>query len=351
MGNCGGSGKTEEDKKNAQVDAENQQSMRQEKEKVKLLLLGAGESGKSTIFKQMKIMYGVMSAEETNKMTNVVYFNTIEGMKAIVAQLNAWGLAQTVSAKDALATVSNCPITAPIDMALGAALKALWEDPAIRAVWDRRAEFQVVDSVHYFFEKLSSIMQPEYQADVSDVLHTRVRTSGVVTQRYVIDGATFEMYDVGGQRNERKKWIHCFDDVNAVIFVAALSEFNQKLFEDATKNRMEEALQLFAEQCKSPYFKDSSMILFLNKKDLFEEKIKTIDISSVTEFSDCTAPHGDVEASTRYFIDKFLKQNPPTADRELYIHCTNATDTENVNRVFTACKDIILRQHMRDSGF
>merc|ERR1719174_3577782 len=59
--------------------------------------------------------------------------------------------------------------------------------------------------------------------------YARVRTSGIVTERYCIEGSTFEMYDVGGQRNERKKWIHCFDNVTAVIFVAALSEYDQVL--------------------------------------------------------------------------------------------------------------------------
>ena len=55
------------------------------------------------------------------------------------------------------------------------------------------------------------------------------------------------MYDVGGQRNERRKWIHCFEDVTAVIFVAAISEYDQKLFEDGATNRMVEALELFEE--------------------------------------------------------------------------------------------------------
>ena len=55
-------------------------------------------------------------------------------------------------------------------------------------------------------------------------------------------------YDMGGQRNERRKWIHAFDNVNCVVFVAALSEYDQVLFEDETQNRMEEALQLFEEE-------------------------------------------------------------------------------------------------------
>lgn len=61
--------------------------------------------------------------------------------------------------------------------------------------------------------------------------------SGIVVDKYEIEGTTFEMYDVGGQRNERKKWIHCFDNVTAVIYVAALSEYNQGMFEDANTNR------------------------------------------------------------------------------------------------------------------
>jgi guanine nucleotide-binding protein G(i) subunit alpha len=113
---------------------------------------------------------------------------------------------------------------------------------------------------------------------VDDVLRSRVRTSGIIEEAYDIGGVEFVIYDVGGQRNERKKWIHCFDNVTAVIFVASLSEYDQVLFEDASINRMREAVNLFAEICNSKYFEHSSMILFLNKKDLFEKKIKSIDL-------------------------------------------------------------------------
>ena len=86
------------------------------------------------------------------------------------------------------------------------------------------------------------------------------------------------------QRNERKKWIHCFEDVNAIIYVAALSEYDQTLFEDKRQNRMIEALTLFGEMCNSPWFETTDMILFLNKCDLFEEKIMRVPINSVPEF-------------------------------------------------------------------
>lgn len=94
---------------------------------------------------------------------------------------------------------------------------------------------------------------------------------------------THSIFDVGGQRNERKKWIHCFDDVTAVIFVAAISEYDQVLYEESGQNRMYEALDLFDEICNSRWFKDTSMILFLNKKDLFEQKMKKVDIRNEEE--------------------------------------------------------------------
>jgi guanine nucleotide-binding protein G(i) subunit alpha len=104
------------------------------------------------------------------------------------------------------------------------------------------------------------------------------------------------MYDVGGQRNERKKWIHCFEGVTAVIFVAALSEYDQILFEDASTNRMMEALNLFDEICNNSFFIKSAMILFLNKRDLFAEKIKLKKISDSSMFREYQGVDNDYES-------------------------------------------------------
>ncbi len=43
------------------------------------------------------------------------------------------------------------------------------------------------------------------------------------------------MFDVGGQRSERKKWIHCFDAVTSIIFCVALSEYDQVLLEESNQ--------------------------------------------------------------------------------------------------------------------
>jgi len=254
--------------------------------------------------------------------------------------------------KDKLSLIMDADEDNGIDSEVGTAIKALWIDPGVLLAWKRRKEFQIVESVKYYFNEIDRIMLDDYVATQQDMLLARVRTSGIVTEKYVIDGKNFEMYDVGGQRNERKKWIHCFDDVTAVIFVAALSEYDQVLFEDSSMNRMVEAVSLFDEICNNRIFASSNMILFLNKRDLFEEKILNVHIGEQEAFQDFDTPMGHADYyqnGVDYFLRMFMVKNQ-NAERNVYSHVTCATDSKNVEVVFEACKDIILRGNMEDAG-
>jgi guanine nucleotide-binding protein G(i) subunit alpha len=93
--------------------------------------------------------------------------------------------------------------------------------------WERRSEYQVVESNIKYIQDIARISAPGYIPTDADILLSRVRTTGIVEESYIIDKINFIIIDVGGQRNERKKWMHLFDTVNAVIFVAALSEYDQ----------------------------------------------------------------------------------------------------------------------------
>jgi hypothetical protein len=112
-----------------------------------------------------------------------------------------------------------------------------------------------------------------------------------------------------------------------------------------------EALDLFEDICNNIFFLESAMILFLNKRDLFEEKIKTKHIRDTPSFSDFAGKDGDYDAGVQYFVDKFLSKNKSGADRQIYYHVTCATDTKNVHVVFNSCKDIVLRQNIKNSVF
>ena len=231
-------------------------------------------------------------------------------------------------------------------------------------------ELTFIHPTNRYMNELDRISETGYVPTVDDILRARVRTSGIVEESYKIDGVEFVMYDVGGQRNERKKWIHCFDAVTAVIFVAAISEYDQFLYEDDQMYRMDEAVMLFDEMCNLKHFKTTSMILFLNKVDLFREKLKTIPVridngpkkryeSFNGPFVKIGTPEAEFgnpsfeaayDAAREFFLQLFLRRNQQV-DKEIYHHITCATDTSNIKVVFNACKDIILKNNLRGSGF
>jgi len=125
-------------------------------------------------------------------------------------------------------------------------------------------------------------MKDDYVPNNEDTLKVRIRTTGIINYEYnVSDLTSILIIDVGGQRNERKKWIHSFEAVTAIIYVVGLNHYATVLFEDEHKNALHEAIDLFNEIRNSKWFKKTDIILFLNKKDLFIECLKKNTIKSL----------------------------------------------------------------------
>lgn len=104
---------------------------------------------------------------------------------------------------------------------------------------------------------MERITSEKYIPNTNDVLKSRVRTIGVVETEFKIDNLIIRMFDVGGQRSERRKWIQCFDDVRALLFVVAISEYDMTLIEDCDRNRLRESLQLFESVNNNIFFKNT----------------------------------------------------------------------------------------------
>jgi len=338
----------EERRKNNEVDRKMAEEFKKEREKIKLLLLGAGESGKTTIFRQMKLLYGAnYTQEEIAHFTTIVYLNVISMMKMLCDNAIKFDFVDYTAFQNSESYQAIQRAEDRIDSELGKHIKSLWLSEPIQRTWEKRSSFQVIESHKVYLDEIDRIIADGYTASTKDILLCRIKTTGVVTTKYNIEGTIFEMYDVGGQRNERRKWIHCFEDTTAVIFVASLSEYDQVLIEDGMTNRMGEAIKLFAEVCNNDHFKHSSMILFLNKFDLFQEKVIRIPINSVPEFSDFTGGTDPVQG-WQYFLEKFLSQNQ-NPKREIFYKITCATDTTNIQTVFDSCRQIIISESVKVS--
>lgn len=200
---------------------------------VKLLLLGAGESGKSTILKQMKIIHmDGYSKEDFEQYREVVYSNTIQSLATIIRAMETLNIpfGDSNRERDAgmvLDKISRMADTEPFEADLLEAMKRLWSDNGVQTCFNRSNEYQLNDSAKYFLDKLDEIGQANYLPSTQDILRTRVKTTGIVEINFSFKDLNFRVFDVGGQRSERKKWIHCFEDVTAIIFIVALSEYDQ----------------------------------------------------------------------------------------------------------------------------
>ncbi|XP_021265278.1 guanine nucleotide-binding protein G(i) subunit alpha-2 [Numida meleagris] len=314
---------------------------------------GAGESGKSTIVKQMKIIHeDGYSEEECRQYKAVVYSNTIQSIMAIIKamgnlQIDFGDSSRADDARQLFVLSCTAEEQGVMPEDLANVIRRLWADHGVQACFNRSREYQLNDSAAYYLNDLERIARADYIPTQQDVLRTRVKTTGIVETHFTFKDLHFKMFDVGGQRSERKKWIHCFEGVTAIIFCVALSAYDLVLAEDEEMNRMHESMKLFDSICNNKWFTDTSIILFLNKKDLFEEKIVHSPLTIC--FPEYMGANKYDEAAA-YIQSKFEDLNKRKDTKEIYTHFTCATDTKNVQFVFDAVTDVIIKNNLKDCG-
>lgn len=225
------------------------------------------------------------------------------------------------------------------------AIRALWADSGIQNAYDRRREFQLGESVKYFLDNLDKLGEPDYIPSQQDILLARRPTKGIHEYDFEIKNVPFKMVDVGGQRSERKRWFECFDSVTSILFLVSSSEFDQVLMEDRLTNRLTESLNIFETIVNNRVFSNVSIILFLNKTDLLEEKVQIVSIKDYfLEFEGDPHCLRDVQ---KFLVECFRNKRRDQQQKPLYHHFTTAINTENIRLVFRDVKDTILHDNLK----
>ena len=322
---------------------------KQQAKALKLLLLGAGECGKSTILKQMKILHkNGFSASERVEARDLVHSNTLSSIQALSQAVI--DLAIPIASPQELDTLHyflSLPVLFPSDEHI-AIIQQWYASPHIQQALSRSNEFYLLDSAPYFLSDVQRTLQPAYLPTDADILHSRLATSGIIENDFWVGNKAtlFKIIDVGGQRGERKKWIHCFDNVHAILFIASLNEYDQVLAEDTSKNRLVESLGLFEGIISLPWFKSTAIILFLNKNDLFADKVKRIDLHAY--FDEYDGGY-DYDEGLEFIKELFFSKNT-NPNKVIYLHVTDATDTSGIELVWSATANIILKQNLQRAG-
>jgi GTPase SAR1 family protein len=357
MGNCGSEEVFEDDEsqsvgielkhRSTEINRSLVNDQKVAQSQVKLLLLGAGECGKSTILKQMKILHkNGFTDDDRRECAVIIYANILQAVQALCQAVKDLDLkfssqANSVLADQVLSLRQLTPGTHVIQ-----AFQQLWSDSGVQRAFSRQNEFNFLDSAPYFLNSLQRVLQPNFIPNDQDILRARKPTVGVIEIDFWIEGTQFRMFDVGGQRGERKKWIHIFEDVRAILFIASLNEYDQVLLEDRTRNRLVESVSLFEGIIGLPWFRNTSIILFLNKNDLFQDKIRKVDLGAYFQ----TYTGGlNYEEGLLFIKDLFFSRNRDP-NKSIYAHVTCACDTKQIEFVWKATRHIVMKQNLSTAG-
>ncbi|KAL9653390.1 hypothetical protein ABK040_002026 [Willaertia magna] len=254
----------------------------------KIVLLGTLQSGKSTLFKLFAHLKRVhYSPEELEGFKGVIYSNIVLSLFKLIEEiknknsnvseeklfLNYEQIKKFINLADhgemLLATEKFW------DKDFSEMVLKIYNEPSLQKllIADNHQNFDL--NIEYFMKNFNRIQdQSNYLPVFKDCLNARVKTTGIVELHFQENDKAYNVTDVGGMRNERRKWIHIMDNINMIIFTIPLNDFYMKCYEDDSTNRLKESLLLFDEIFNSNRFIDIRKIVLFTKVDLFIEKIK-----------------------------------------------------------------------------
>ncbi|KAI6031307.1 G-protein alpha subunit-domain-containing protein [Pisolithus microcarpus] len=231
-------------------------------------------------------------------------------------------------------------------------MSSLWKDPNVKQRL-RELKLRIEESSGFFLDEISRITALRYFPTDQDVLKARLKTLGVVEHSFSIPDChrrtiEWKIYDVGGARNQRSAWAPYFDDGRSSPQTLTFL-FDQVLAEDSRVNRLEDSFLLWKSLVSNKLLTDVSIILFLNKIDLLQAKLR-----SGVRLRDHMPHYGDrpndYDNVSKYFYNKFgaLHQEfSANRERELKIHFTSVTDTRRTAIIMKNVRDIIITTNLK----
>ncbi|KAI9218643.1 guanine nucleotide binding protein, alpha subunit [Blastocladiella britannica] len=363
------------------IDREIAKARKVEETMIRLLLLGTAESGKSTVLKQLKLIHhgnlndrdsstGATLSSATNAMSgsptlgdglpmdamtwkNVIRSNLADSLHLVLANVGVHGNglrsdAAKVAAKTVMENSEALKNSSETEFeSLRGPLSTVLEDKGFKLAMSCGAKFNLLDSGPKFIQNALNIIDAQYQPSNEEILLARLPTTSITETLLDIQGNPFKVYDVNGSAKGRSAWIPFFDHCHAIVFVAAISSFDQPLPDDPFINKLMDSMMVFEKVINHPLMKKSAFMLFLNKIDLLKEKLASG--ASVHEAFPDYGGSNEYEEVSVFFAQRFasLKKNPKV---KAYVHFTWATQTSQIKTVLKLMHHTIIQLNLETAG-
>lgn len=196
----------------------------------------------------------------------LIYSNSLQAMHQLIQGAKSLKIDPEEEIDDDLYTFTSYYDNTPafeheLNDILVRAMTKIYASKFIKEALKKKHDIEMLDSSIYFLDKLSVIGASDYQPTHQDVLRARIATTGINEIEFHYKKVRLRMVDVGGQRSEQRKWIHCFDNVNGLLFIAELSGYHMTL-DDGTKNvvSIKYCLEIFQFMTwRGEYFRDGRL--------------------------------------------------------------------------------------------
>ncbi|GAW13299.1 hypothetical protein ANO14919_026800 [Xylariales sp. No.14919] len=256
----------------------------------KVLLLGASGGGKSTLINALRLS---TEAEDVrgnrSDLRALVWNNMLDSVREFLRAMEEWGDVPIMASARTLLLdpCTDCDRDPAINpehtREVARAILSLRPTLDSQNVVKWKKVYQFHDNAEYYIENVDRLAEQAVQRSVptdGDLLRTQVTTTGVHQTTLTYQGSQFCVYDVGGERSERKKWVHAYEDVSAVIYPVDTTGYEKSLREAENVDRMLEQFVIFESISNSRWFAQSSFIIVFTKMDLLEGYLKDTDVDA-----------------------------------------------------------------------
>lgn len=309
---------------------------------IRVLVLGASSSGKTTLAKQMRVWLSEgFTPEERNLGRQLMIYNLVKGLQERLSNKPSDNVIE--SALFHPKKPFSLDGETKLDEHQVAEIRRVY--PRLRNISDR--QLCIPDGLmEYAFSMLSALARPDYLLTDEEMFRIRIRTSGKHDLVFNRDGYRWTFTDAGGQPNERSKWEHFADGIDAIVFVVALDEWDAPDTTDAFdvgsnlcgSTKLESAKKIFI---KSASLLDNQpLVILFNRYDLFSKKLTTTPINNHPTFSSYDGPN-EPSAVFEYIKDWFYEGTPR---KRVFASPIVALSTDDVKSVGKSMMDFIFAQ-------
>lgn len=276
----------------------------------KLVLMGAANSGKELIMRQMKVLYADGYPREERLGYRYAVRSTVRLLiHAIIDLIKDTGVNLPKNLSQDFAVLLYEVETAEMKTITPEAVRAvqnIWNSESFSTLFVRNFEIDFPQYASYFANEMQRISENDFIPSEADIIRLNHSMGGIRELRFAWDEIDVHLFNISGYIPDqfRKRWFHQLEGATALIYTVDVSTYDRPYLGQSTESQLLDDFATFESWANSPKFSGSSIILLLNNFSRFREKLPH---SPLTTFFPEYYPGPDPETSARQYILKRFK--------------------------------------------